>query len=80
MHQPTLKIQFPIIAAATLMMCASTVAQEYQVIDLGAITPGMISSGFAVNDGGQVVGQTAVDELSVQLHAFRWDGRRDHRS
>ncbi len=74
MNQLFPRIQLPVIAAVSLLVFANAVAQDYQVIDLGVISQGKISSAFAVNDGGQVVGQAAADELSAQLHGFLWEG------
>ena len=76
MHGQSFRNQLSFIAAAVVLTCITAVAQDpvYQVIDLGAISPTKDSTGFAVNDSGQVVGQSAADELSAQLHAFRWTG------
>ena len=75
MNPSITRIQLPLLVAATVLLYCSIVnAQDYQVVDLGAIYPGTGSSGFAVNNSGQVVGQSAADELSAQLHAFLWQG------
>ena len=62
MNPSITKIQLPLVAAAMLLYCSIMQAQDYQVVDLGASTPGTGSSGFAVNDSGQVVGQSAADD------------------
>ena len=79
MHRQSYRKQLSFIAAVVVLTCigAVTQAQDYQVFDLGAISPTKDSTGFAVNDLGQVVGQSAADELSAPVTCVSLDGRRD---
>jgi len=59
---------------ALLLSLAGSAAPKYTLTDLGALTGYPNSRAYAINNKGQVVGQVAKVEPTIEVHAVLWEG------
>ena len=66
-------VAFVLVAAVAAALAPTARAQViYTITDIGTLPGDDTSFAFAVNNSGQVTGESLVQGTSMQKHAFRW--------